>query len=284
MPMTNPDASFQGLVLVGLPLGNDDDISLRALNFLKSVSVLACEDTRFIKGFLASHHIPCPRLIVYHDHNGEQARPRVMELLRQGETVGLVSDRGMPLISDPGYKLVTACVEEEIPVTVLPGPSAVTTALCLSGLPPDRFFFQGFLPRKITQQRTILSELQSLSATLIFFEAPHRLTQTLEVLKEVLGNRPAAVARELTKTFETVKRGFLGELLAYYETTPAKGEIVVLVEGASKAGNFTPEQGIELLKAALEQGHSLKHAVEAVATTTQLPKRELYAQALRLKS
>jgi 16S rRNA (cytidine1402-2'-O)-methyltransferase len=272
----------QGLVLVGLPIGNDDDISLRALTFLGRVPYLACEDTRVIQRFLAQHQLPCPRLIPYHDHNGEQARPRVLEKLRAGETVGLVSDRGMPLISDPGYKLVEACLKEEIPVTSLPGPSSVLTALCLSGLPPDRFFFQGFLPRKVSQQHTLLKDLKPLPVTLIFFEAPHRLSQTLAVLREVLGDRDAAVARELTKTYENVQRNPLSLLSEYYERTPAKGELVLLVEGRKKGQTDEEAEATLLLTKALEHAVSLKDAVEAAAEQTGISRRKLYTKALEL--
>ncbi|MGL5784405.1 MAG: 16S rRNA (cytidine(1402)-2'-O)-methyltransferase [Alphaproteobacteria bacterium] len=282
--MTN-EAYFslpQGLVLVGLPIGNDDDISLRALKFLGHVSYLACEDTRVIQRFLTQHRLPSPRLIPYHDHNGEQARPLVLEKLRGGETVGLVSDRGMPLISDPGYKLVEACLREDIPVTALPGPSSVLTALCLSGLPPDRFFFQGFLPRKISQQKTLLKELAQLPVTLIFFEAPRRLPQTLELLRELLGDRQAAVARELTKIYENVQRNPLSALIDYYEKTPAKGELVILVEGSKKSKFYEEAEVMLLLTQALEQSASLRDAVEMVAQQTGLPRRELYTKALLL--
>jgi len=255
------------------------------LAFLKRVSVVACEDTRTLKRFLSHHSIPCPELIPYHDHNGMNARPKVMESLRKGVTVGLVSDRGMPLVSDAGYKLVLACLEEGIPVTTLPGPSAVTTALCVSGLPPDRFFFQGFLPRKTGQQQTVLQELKPLRATLIFFEAPHRLVETLETLKATLGDRQAAVARELTKRFESVKRFPLSGLITHYLETPAKGELVIVVEGAVTGGDLTQEQTQTLLKQALADGYTLKDAVERVAgASPTLSKRDLYTMGLRLKA
>src|SRR5690349_4151623 len=217
------------LALVATPIGNLGDISARGLETLRGADLIACEDTRVTGNLLSKFDIRRPTL-PYHDHNAETMRPKLMERLEHGETVALVSDAGMPLISDPGYKLVQAATGTGIAITVIPGPSAPLAALVLSGLPSDRFLFAGFLPAKDGARRTTLQELKSVPATLLLFETGPRLAGSLAACREVLGNRQAAVARELTKLHEEVRRGALGELARHYqEAGPPKGEIVLVI-------------------------------------------------------
>ncbi len=263
------------------PIGNLGDITLRALDLLAAADLVACEDSRVTRKLLTAHGIGRP-LTAYHEHNAERVRPRLIEALEKGKSVALVSDAGTPLVSDPGYKLVQAALEAGQEVTAAPGPSAALAALLLSGLPSDRFLFAGFLPAKAGARRTALAELTRVPATLIFFESGRRLGACLADMAEVLGARPAALARELTKRFEEVRRGSLAELAAQVaEAGPPKGEICLVVGGF--AGD--PEAGAEdldrQLKAALA-GSSLRDAVAAVAAETGLPRKRVYERALQL--
>lgn len=272
----------QGLYLVAMPIGQRDDITLRALMTLKHVNCLACEDTRNTRNFLAFHQIDPPPCVSYHDHNAAQMRPLLIAQLKAGKSIALVSDGGMPLISDPGYKLVQLCYAEDIPVTVLPGPSAPLAALCVSGLPPDRFFFQGFLPPKDAAREKNLQELAFLPVTLIFFEAPHRLLSSLKSMEKVLGNRPGAVVRELTKTFEEVQRAPLQDLIAFYTQNPPRGEIVVVVGGCEDRSTQLGTLWQDDLQEALAHV-PLKDAVQRMVDHTGLPRRQIYQVALTLK-
>jgi 16S rRNA (cytidine1402-2'-O)-methyltransferase len=267
------------LALVATPIGNLGDISARGLETLRAADLIACEDTRVTGNLLAKFDIRRPTL-PYHDHNAETMRPKLMERLLQGETVALVSDAGMPLISDPGYKLVRAATEAGIAVTVIPGPSAPLAALVLSGLPSDRFLFAGFLPVKDGARRETLRELKSVPATLLFFETGPRLADSLATCADVLGDRPAAVARELTKLHEEVRRDTLGALARHYaESGAPKGEIVVVI------GPPLPEEQAFDVDAALEsalRSMAVKEAATAVAAASGRPRREIYARALAL--
>lgn len=269
------------LYLVATPIGNAEDITLRALATLRAADVIACEDTRVTAKLLARHGIERP-LLAYHDHNAERMRPLLLDRLRRGEVVALVSDAGTPLVSDPGFKLVRAALAEGLSVTTLPGPSAALAALLLSGLPSDRFFFAGFLPPKSAARRTALAELAPVKASLIFFESAPRLADTLADMAAMLGPRPAAVARELTKLFEEVRRGSLAELAAHYQSEgPPRGELVVVVappEAAPAPEGAALDRQIEAALAAM----SVKDASTAVAAATGLPRREVYARALLL--
>lgn len=273
-----------GLYLVATPIGNLRDISLRALDLLAAADVVACEDTRVTDKLMARYGLATPRL-PYHEHNAERMRPVLLERLKAGAVVALVSDAGTPLISDPGFKLVRAAIAEGIAVTALPGPSAALDALVLSGLPSDRFFFQGFLPPKETARRRVLGELVSLRATLVVYETAPRLAATLADMAAVLGDRPAAVGRELTKLYEEVRRGSLGELAAHYAAAGApKGEIVILVGGTSEEA-AREAMSEDALDAALDTAlatMSVKDASVAVAEATGLPRREVYQRALVL--
>src|SRR5690606_21372052 len=221
------------------PIGNLRDISFRALATLAAADGVLAEDTRTSKTLLAHYGISTP-LYPYHEHNAEQMRPKILAKLREGGKLALISDAGTPLVSDRGYQLVADVVAEGLAVTGIPGPSAVLAALVLAGLPTDRFFFEGFLPPKSAARKGRLTELAAIPGTLVFFESPRRLAEMLADAAAVLGARPAAVARELTKFYENVRRGPLAELAAHYEADEeARGEIVVII-GPPGAEELTP--------------------------------------------
>lgn len=271
-----------GLHIVATPIGNLRDITLRALDVLRAADLVACEDTRvFAK--LASHYGIAVPTLAYSDATQDAAEPRVLRALAQGKRVALVSDAGMPLISDPGYRLVRAAVAGGHAVTAAPGPSAVPMALALSGLPTDRFFFGGFLPAKASERRRAIAEAAPVPGTLVFFEAPHRLAASLADLAELLGERPAAMARELTKMFEEVRRASLGELAAHYAAqADVRGEIVLVI---GPPGEAAAPRG-EMLDAALRQAMesvSVKDAAAEIAARFGLKRRDVYARALELK-
>ena len=258
------------LYLVATPIGNLMDITLRALEVLKAVDVIACEDKRVSSKLLNHYGISKP-LMSYHDHNAAQVRPRLMDLLRQEKKVAYITDGGMPLISDPGFKLILDCQQEELPYTVIPGASAPIMALCLSGLSPDRFFFCGFLPSKTSARKTALQEVKTISATLMFFESPKRVTAFLKDALEVFGDRIGAVCREMTKIYEEVQKNSLTSLINYYESHPPRGEVVILVEGNDLSAVIDPEELEGELRKALET-HSLKEAVESITKAFGLSK------------
>jgi 16S rRNA (cytidine1402-2'-O)-methyltransferase len=216
------------VVLVPTPIGNRDDLTLRALEILKSADRIACEDTRHSSPLLAHHGIPHKPLVSLHEHNETRRIPELIAAAKAGETIAVVTDAGMPGVSDPGYRLVHACLEAEVPLEVLPGPSAVLTALVGSGLPCHAFRFGGFLPVKSGRRRQALEAGLATGETAIFFESPHRLLGTLELLAEIQPNARVCVARELTKKFETYHRGTAQELAAWFSEHAPKGEIVLL--------------------------------------------------------
>jgi 16S rRNA (cytidine1402-2'-O)-methyltransferase len=270
-----------GLYLVATPIGNLDDITLRALSVLRSADRIFCEDSRVTRKLLTRYGIGT-RLETYHDHNAEEARPLILAALHQGASVALVSDAGTPLVSDPGYKLVRAAIAENLPVTALPGPSSAVTALILSGLPPDKFLYGGFLPPRRTARRRILEGWAAVDATLVFFESPQRLAETLADMKEVFGDRPAAVARELTKLHEEVSRGRLANLADHYgDAGPPRGEIVIVV-GQPEPGEPDSVELEALMRSALAQ-LGLRDAVAKLALETGLPRNELYRRALAIR-
>lgn len=270
-----------GLYLVATPIGNLKDITLRALELLGAADLVLCEDTRVSAKLLQAHGLS-PRLKPYHEHNAARIRPQIIEAIKGGEAVALISDAGTPLVSDPGYKLVRACQEEGLAVTALPGASAVLTALQLSGLPSDRFLFAGFLPPKSAARKTALAELASVPATLVFYESQNRLAAALADMAAVLGDRPSAVLRELTKRFEEARRGSLTELAKHYAAAgPPKGEIAVVVAPPSAdAAPSADELDAQLAEALSES--SLRDAVDRVAAGTGLPRKQVYARALEL--
>lgn len=270
------------LYLVATPIGNLKDMTFRGIEVLKEVDAIACEDTRVSLKLLNHYGIAKP-LMSYHDHNAAGMLPRLLDLLRQGKKLAYITDGGMPLISDPGFKLIAACQAENIPHTVIPGASAPLMALCLSGLSSARFTFCGFLPPKSGARQTELEGLRHLSSTLILFESPKRLVAFLRDAQATLGDRQGAVCREMTKLFETTQRGFLSSLESHYTAHPPRGEIVVVIEGAKDTLAPPEEEIIKHLQKALETC-SLKEAATLVSQALGLPKREIYQHALILKS
>jgi 16S rRNA (cytidine1402-2'-O)-methyltransferase len=270
-----------GLYLVATPIGNLSDVTLRALETLAAVEAIACEDTRVTKRLLDRYAITTP-LLIYHDHNAEIARPKILARLAAGAAIALVSDAGTPLISDPGFKLVQAAQAAGHAVTAVPGASAVLAALTASGLPTDRFFFEGFLPSREAARRTRIDELADLPATLVFFETGPRIAAMLDDVAARLGERPGAVCRELTKLHEEIRRGEVAALaLAYRDGAETRGEFVVAVGPPAKS---EPGEAIDLdgmLERALATA-SLKDAVEAVAAATGQKRRIVYQRALAL--
>ena len=271
-------------MLVATPIGNLADVSSRALDALRGADLVLCEDTRMTARLL-THYGIAARTSPLHDHNEEGRIPALIDQLRGGSRMALVSDAGTPLVSDPGYRLVRAAVAAGMPVSAVPGPNAALTALVLSGLPPQPFLFLGFPPPRSAARLAAFGRLRAaehagLSATLLWHEAPHRLADTLADLAIQFGDRPAAVARELTKRFEEVRRGPLSELAAHYATAPARGEITVVVGPASEDAADVQDLD-EQLRRALAQ-NSLKDAAALVAAATGLPRKTVYARALTL--
>jgi 16S rRNA (cytidine1402-2'-O)-methyltransferase len=221
------------LYLIGSPIGNLGDITLRALDILKEVAVVAAEDTRRSSILLKRFEIRKP-LLSFHEHNEARRTAELVERMRTGEKVALLTDAGMPSISDPGYRIVRACIEHDIRIEVIPGPSAVLTALVGSGLPTDRFYFGGFLPVKSGQREKELSTALAREVTSIYFESPHRIVRSLETIRNVEPTRKVCVARELTKQFEEYRRGEVSEVLSHYEAHPPKGEITILISGSGR--------------------------------------------------
>jgi 16S rRNA (cytidine1402-2'-O)-methyltransferase len=271
-----------GLVLAATPLGDSRDASPRLRAALAVADVVAAEDTRRLRALAAALGVPVRGRVVSHYDAVEAARlPRLLADVRAGRTVLVVSDAGMPAVSDPGYRLVAAAAAEGLPVTCLPGPSAVTTALVLSGLPVERFCFEGFAPRREGERRRWLATLRTEPRAVVFFEAPHRLDDTLRAAVDVLGGeRAAAVCRELTKKHEEVRRGTLAELAAGAEADPVRGEVTVVLAGAAPAP--APEVGslVGAVRERVADGERLKDAAAAVAQAAGVPKRELYNAAL----
>ena len=271
-----------GLYLVATPIGNMADITLRALDVLSRADIVLCEDTRTSGKLLKAHGIHAT-MLSYHEHNAERVRPMIMKHLNHGKVVAMISDAGMPLVSDPGYKMVDACVKEGVMVTSAPGPSATLTALVLSGLPTNRFFFQGFLPPKMGARQKVLSEISAIPGTLIFLESAKRLAASLADMSNLLGNRQAAVGRELTKFYEEIRRGSLDELAKHYGNVGApKGEITLCV-GPPLAIDPPSDEALDVMLKEALISHSVKEVAAHFATTTGLPKRVLYNRALVLK-
>ncbi|HYM02296.1 MAG TPA: 16S rRNA (cytidine(1402)-2'-O)-methyltransferase [Stellaceae bacterium] len=271
-----------GLHVVATPIGNAEDITLRALAVLAGVDLILCEDTRVTAKLLSRHRV-ATRTMAYHDHNADRVRPLVLDRLRQGQSVALVSDAGTPMISDPGFKLVRAAIAEGLPVTTLPGPSAPLAALVLSGLPSDRFLFAGFLPAKTTARRQAIAELAAVPATLIFFESAPRLAASLADMTDLLGNRAAAVAREITKIYEEIRRGTLAELAAHFLAAgPPRGEVVVVIGPPAADAPALTAGALDAKLVEALTAMSVKDASAAVAASTGLPRRQVYARALTI--
>jgi 16S rRNA (cytidine1402-2'-O)-methyltransferase len=270
-----------GLYVVATPIGNLMDVTLRGLAILAGADGILAEDTRVSRALLARYGIERP-LSPYHEHNAVEARPRALRRIAGGEALALISDAGTPLISDPGYKLVAEAIARGFAVTVAPGPSAALAALCVAGLPTDRFFFEGFLPARQSARRERINALAAVPGTLVFYEAPGRVAETLADLALELGPRAAAVARELTKLHEEVRRGALDELAREYagRETP-RGEIVIVV-GPAQARPVVPEAALDREIAEELANLSVRDAAAAVAARHGLPRRQVYARALKL--
>lgn len=268
-----------GLYIVATPLGNARDISLRALDVLASVDMILCEDTR-TSGKLMQIYGLGTRRVAYHEHNAAAMRPKILDWLADGKSLALISDAGTPLISDPGMPLVRAARAAGYDVTAIPGASAPIAALSIAGLPTDRFFFAGFLPPKQAARRRSLDELAGLAATLVFFESARRLPDLLADLQDLWPTRQICVARELTKKFEEVITGSPAHLLAHFADTPARGELVILVE-AGQAAVMTDEDIETMLRDALET-MSRRDAVQSVTQVSGLPRKDIYARALNM--
>jgi 16S rRNA (cytidine1402-2'-O)-methyltransferase len=272
-----------GLYLVATPIGNLGDITIRSLETLAGVDLIACEDTRITRRLLDRFAIAAT-LMPYHEHNAAAARPKILEKLAQGASIALVSDAGTPLISDPGYKLVRDVCAAGLNVTALPGPSSVLTALSVAALPTDRFYFEGFLPAKETARRNRLTELARIDATLVMFEAGSRVQASLHDLADIMGGRDAAICREMTKLHESILRAPLTDLAATADTLETRGEFVLVIAPPPKDADVISTEALDdMLRAALRRG-SVKDAVAQAVELSGHPRREVYARALALAS
>jgi 16S rRNA (cytidine1402-2'-O)-methyltransferase len=276
------------LYLVATPIGNLEDVTLRALRVLAEVDLIACEDTRHTRGLL-SHYAIKTRTISYHEHNERERAAELCEYLRAGKSIAVVSDAGTPLVSDPGFRVVRAAIDEGFQVVAVPGPAAFVAALAGSGLACDQFFFAGFLPPKPRSRRARLEELATIPGTLVFYEAPHRIAATLKDAREVLGDRQAAVARELTKLHEEIARGTLSELEERFSASAPRGEMVLLISGEQPEGLSQGDQGLsntekmvarvrELEQAGVESKAALKQAARELGLKRAEAYRLLVAQ------
>ena len=294
-PETLPDSSLPGaaepnagtagpgrIVLAATPIGNTGDASARLVELLATADIVAAEDTRRLHRLVQNLGVTVAgRVISYHEHNEAAKTAELLEAVKSGKTMVMVTDAGMPSVSDPGFRLVEGAVAAGLTVTAAPGPSAVLTALALSGLPTDRFCFEGFLPRKAGERASRLADLAAERRTMVFFEAPHRLEVMLRALRERFGaERRIAVCRELTKTYEEVIRGTVGELLLWAEENEVRGEIAVVLGGAPEQAPGTPEDHVAAVNLLVSQGIRLKEAVAAVAEDVRVSKRELYSAVL----
>jgi 16S rRNA (cytidine1402-2'-O)-methyltransferase len=291
--MTSPDGAVGRLVVCPTPIGNLGDVTLRVLDALREADAIACEDTRRTR-VLVDRYAPkeaaapgsrhegqrvqpreiAGKLVSYHEHNERERARELVGLIKGGAVVALVSDAGMPLVSDPGYKLVQECIAAALPVEVLPGPSSVTTAIVAAGLPAERWCFVGFLPRKRAELARVLA---GAGETLVAFESPQRLAATLALLAERDPARPVAVCRELTKLHEEVRRGAVAELAAHYAEQPPRGEIAIVV-GAAAAGSADREQALAALRALVDAGARARPAAGVVAKLTGVAANELYRE------
>jgi 16S rRNA (cytidine1402-2'-O)-methyltransferase len=270
------------LLLAGTPIGDPQDAPPRLASVLTKADVVAAEDTRRLARLTAALGVvPSGRVLSYHEHNEVRRTPELVAELVAGATVVVVTDAGMPSVSDPGFRLVQAAVEAGVRVSAVPGPSAVLTALAVSGLPVDRFCFEGFLPRKPGERARALAALTGERRTMVFFEAPHRLAATLEALAEAFGpRRPVAICRELTKTYEEVVRGPVTDALAWAQAGEVRGEVTLVVMGAPEAEPADPASLVPEVQRLCEDGRRLKEAVAEVAERHGVHKRDLYAAAL----
>lgn len=273
------------LYICATPIGNLEDITIRALNILKKVDLIAAEDTRHTLKLLNHYEIKKP-LTSYHEHNKEKKGIELINKLIEGENIALVSDAGMPGISDPGEDMVRLCIENYIEIEVLPGASAIITALVASGLPTERFSFEGFLDRNKKNRRERLKKIKGDDRTLIFYESPHRLKDTLKDMKDVLDDRSIVAARELTKKYEELIRGNISDMISHFKENPPKGEFVILVEGSTEqeedGSNFQNLSIEEHIVLYIDKGMSKKEAVKEVAKVRNISKREVYKYSIEI--
>jgi 16S rRNA (cytidine1402-2'-O)-methyltransferase len=271
------------LYIVATPIGNLEDITLRALRVLKEVDLIAAEDTRHTRILLSHYDIRTP-LTSYHEHNERtKARPLVDRLLG-GENIALVSDAGTPAISDPGYRLVVDAIHAGIRVIPLPGAAALAAALSAGGLPTDRFAFEGFLPAKKQERRARLQELRQDARTLVFYEAPHRLNESLQDMQQILGNREIAIGRELSKVHEEFLRGTVSEVIARFADREVKGEITIVVHGCTDESQVSKENIGTEIRRLIDEGMGMKDISELLGERFHVSKRQIYQLALKLKS
>lgn len=278
----SPSSLAPGLYVTATPIGHARDITLRALDVLKGCDLIAAEDTRVTAKLLAIYGIAKP-LLAYNDHNAARERPRLLARLKRGQRVALVSDAGTPLVSDPGFKLVREAIAADVHVEAIPGASALLTALVLAGLPSDRFLFAGFPPARSGERRNVLAELKSIPASLVFFESPNRLGESLADMADVFGARPAAIGRELTKLHEEVRRGTLAALASDYANEDApKGEVTIVV--GPPVDEVPDTARIDLLLRQALPFMPVRAAADLVAEAVDAPRRAIYARALELKA
>lgn len=285
------------LYICSTPIGNLEDVSFRLKRILEEADIIAAEDTRTTAGLLARYSIPKKKLISYHDHSGRSRILGILDSLRQGCDVAVVSESGTPGIQDPGYSLVKECIEEGLPVTVIPGPNAAISALVLSGLPADSFLFTGFLPRPAAKRKKKLIELSALPCTIIFYESPNRIKKLLEEISETMGSRKAALAREITKVFEEVIRGNIPDILSKIKDRKIKGEIVLVVEGntsgkgvhgrASSPGDecdLNEEEVKKEIGRLMKQGMSKKDALKDLRFRYDMDRQKLYNISTKIRA
>ncbi len=264
------------LLICATPIGNLKDITLRVLDVLKEVDIIAAEDTRVTRKLLSTYDIKTS-MVSYYEHNVAKRLPELIDRMKDGQNIALVTDSGVPGISDPGFRVITACIEQEIEVEIIPGPSAFISALVVSGLPTDKFFFGGFLPRKEGLRKRGLDQAKHYKATLVFYESPHRIAKTLVNIKEVLGDRRMVLARELTKKYEEVRRGTVSEVIESIDNKRIKGEIVLVVEGATEKRADIDDESIEsCLLELIDSGLSKKEAVHSATKSLGLSKRRVF--------
>lgn len=269
------------LYICATPIGNLEDITLRTLRILKEVHMIACEDTRHSLKLLNHYEIKKP-LISYHEHNVMERGPQLIDYMKEGKDIALISDAGMPGISDPGEDLIRLAIQEHMQVVVLPGPTASITALVSSGLPTDKFVFEGFLPSKKKDRISMLENLKSERRTMIIYESPHRIKESLKDMEDILGDRKTAIGRELTKHYEEIFRGHISDALERFSSGTVKGEFVIIIQGNSE------EEKIEInieeeLRRLIEKGLSKKEAIKEIVSEHKLPKNLVYAESLKLE-
>jgi len=271
------------LYIVATPIGNLEDITLRAIRVLKEADLIAAEDTRHTRNLLNKYEIETP-LTSYHDHNKEEKAPVLVAQMLEGKNIALVSDAGTPGISDPGYFLINLAVDQKIPVIPIPGATAAITALSVSGLPTDRFVFEGFLAAKQTARIKRLKELEKEERTLIFYEAPHKIIKAIEDMIAVFGDRQAVITRELTKVYEEIVRAKLSDVLKHLKQKTVKGELTVIVHGASKEPlKKDIDTAVYLKDLMLHKGLTKKEAIVVASEELGLPKKAVYSASLRIK-